>query len=331
MLFKSSNTDNVKKLVQLIEETSDDKQALVRVKGKNVITPAGRIVQVPCKPDVGFLKVKKAMLFQPGEIDVPEGLQYAETVVLLKSSTNNYFKMPVVNDCRKDVILHKNTQLGYLEPIKSIAPLNIEERVQPVVNTIISSEADKPVDKQNFKHKETTDQAEANNNLTLTKKQLSIISNIDLAGLTYSQMKQVRQLMREGISFFSVNDQDIEYVKTPQMKINWKDQVPVQQNYNSISKQLYNEIKYNIEDLLNKQWIIHSHSEYSSPVVAARKKDGTIRLCCDYRKLNQKTIPDRHPLPRIQNVIDNLGGNKFFSLLDQNKSYHQLHLNPEGR
>ena len=137
--------------------------------------------------------------------------------------------------------------------------------------------------------------------------------------------------MREGISFFSVNDQDIEYVKTPQMKINWKDQVRVQQNYNSISKQLYNEIKYNIEDLLNKQWIIHSHSEYSSPVVAARKKDGTIRLCCDYRKLNQKTIPDRHPLPRIQNVIDNLGGNKFFSLLDQSKSYHQLHLNPEGR
>ena len=137
--------------------------------------------------------------------------------------------------------------------------------------------------------------------------------------------------MREGISFFSVNDQDIEYVKTPQMKINWKDQVPVQQNYNSISKQLYNEIKYNIEDLLNKQWIIHSHSEYSSPVVAARKKDGTIRLCCDYRKLNQKTIPDRHPLPRIQNVIDNLGGNKFFSLLDQSKAYYQLHLDPESR
>ena len=135
---------------------------------------------------------------------------------------------------------------------------------------MISSEADKPVDKQNFKHKETADQAEANNNLTLTKKY--IISDIDTAELTHSQMKQVRQLMSEEISVFSVNDQDIECVKTPQMKISWKDQVPVQQNYNSISKQLYNEIKYSIEDLLNKQWIIHSYSEYSSPVVAARKK-----------------------------------------------------------
>ena len=247
------------------------------------------------------------MLFQPGENDLPEGF-------MLKSSTNNYFKIPVVNDSSKNVILHKNTQIVYLESIKSIVPLQAEERVQPVVNTIISNEAD------NFKHKETEDQTEVKNNLTLTEKQLSIISNIDLTGLTRNQKEQVRQLMRKEISVFSVNDQDIGCVKTSEMKINWKDQVPVQQNYKSIPKQLYSEMKYYIEDLLNKQWIIHSHSEYSSPVVAVRKKDGTIRLCCDYRKLNQKTIPGRHPLPRIQNVIDNLGGNKFFSLLDQSKA-----------
>ena len=147
MLSKSTNTDNVKQFVHLIQEPSHDKQTLVRVRGKNAIIPAGRIVQVPCKVDVGFVKVKRAMLFQPGEIDVPEGLQYAEIVVMLKSSTNNYFEIPVVNDSSKDVILHKNTQLGYLEPIKPIVPLQVEEKVQPVINTIISSEADKPVDK----------------------------------------------------------------------------------------------------------------------------------------------------------------------------------------
>ena len=136
MLFKSSNTDKLKQFVHLIQEPFNDKQALVKVRGKNVIIPAGGIVQVPCKADVGFVKVKRAMLFQPGEINVPEGLQYAETVVMLKSSTNNCFKIPVVNDYSKDVMLHKNTQLGYLEPNKSIVPLQVEERVQPVVNTI---------------------------------------------------------------------------------------------------------------------------------------------------------------------------------------------------
>ena len=47
-----------------------------------------------------------------------------------------------------------------------------------------------------------------------------------------------------------------------------------------------------------------------------------MRLCCDYRKLNAKTVPDRHPLPRIQNIIDGLGGNQYFTPLDQSKAYH---------
>ena len=85
-----------------------------------------------------------------------------------------------------------------------------------------------------------------------------------------------------------------------------------------------------IEDHPNEQSIIHSHSEYSFPVVDVRKKDGTNRLCFDYRKWNQKTIPDRHPLPRVENVTDNLGGNKLFSLLDQRKACHQLQLDPES-
>ena len=62
MLFRSSNTNNVKQFVYLIQERSDDKQALVRVRGKNVIIPAGRIVQVPCNADVGFVKVKRAVI-----------------------------------------------------------------------------------------------------------------------------------------------------------------------------------------------------------------------------------------------------------------------------
>ena len=221
MLFKSINTDNVKKPVHLIQEPSDDKQALVRVKGKNVI------VQIPCKADVGFAKVKKAMSFQPGEIDVPEGLQHAETVVKLQPSANKYFKIPVVNVSNKDVILHKNNQLGYLESIKSFVPMQIEEKEQAVVNSITSSEVDKPVDKQTSKYKEPIDQAEGKGNLTVTEKQHSIINNIDLAGLARTRKEQVRQLMREEISVFSVNDEDIGCVKTPQMKMSLQDLVPV--------------------------------------------------------------------------------------------------------
>ena len=112
------------------------------------------------------------------------------------------------------------------------------------------------------------------------------------------------------------------------MKINLKDNNPVQLNYNSVPRILYNELKMYIEDLLNKKWIVYSSLSYLSPVVVVRKKDGSIRMRCDYRKFNTKAIPDRHPLPRIQNILDNLGGNQYFTLLDQSKAYHQLHLHP---
>ena len=52
-----------------------------------------------------------------------------------------------------------------------------------------------------------------------------------------------------------------------------------------------------------------------------REKDGGLRLCVDYRELNHKTVPDGHPIPRIQETLDNLGGNSWFSMLDQGKAY----------
>ena len=54
-------------------------------------------------------------------------------------------------------------------------------------------------------------------------------------------------------------------------------------------------------------------------------------MCYDYQKLNAKTIPDRDPLPFMQNIFDNLGGNQYFTLLDQSKAYHQLHLHPDSQ
>ena len=107
------------------------------------------------------------------------------------------------------------------------------------------------------------------------------------------------------------------------MDINLTDSVPVQKRYNSIPQLLHAEVKQYVEDLLNRDWIPKSRSAYSSPVVCVRKRDGTLRLCIDYRQLNAKTIRDSHPLPRVQDTLQSLGGNQWLSLLDQGKAYHQ--------
>ena len=115
------------------------------------------------------------------------------------------------------------------------------------------------------------------------------------------------------------------------MEINLADRQPVQKNYASIPRPLYPEVKHYLEDLLNKNFIRRSKSPYSSSVVCVRKKDGTMRLCVDYRALNKKTIQDRYPIPRIQETLDNLEGNSWFSTLDQGKSYHQGFVSPDSQ
>ncbi len=91
----------------------------------------------------------------------------------------------------------------------------------------------------------------------------------------------------------------------------------------SVPKPLYEEMKDYLLDLIGQGWVEKSHSAYASPVVCVRKKCGSLCLCIDYRELNRKTYPDRLPIPRVQDVMDGLGGNTMFSLLDQGKAYHQ--------
>ena len=159
----------------------------------------------------------------------------------------------------------------------------------------------------------------------------ALIGTIDLSELNEIEKEQARQLLQEEVDVFCSGPDDIGNVKGCQMKINLKDKTPVQKSYYSMPKPLHIEVKNYIIDLLNKGWIRKSKSNYSPPIVAVRKKDGTLRLCCDYRALNSKTVPDRHPIPRIQDVLDYLHGKKWFSVLDQKKAYHQIYLDSESQ
>ncbi len=125
------------------------------------------------------------------------------------------------------------------------------------------------------------------------------------------------------LGVFSKGDDDIGCIPSLQMSIILQDDIPVQRAYSAMLKPLFSEVKGYVQDLLAKGWIVKSKSPYAAPVVCIRKKDGKLWLCVDYHLLNKKTIPERHPLPRIQELIDTLGGYSWFSFLDQGKAYHQ--------
>ena len=89
------------------------------------------------------------------------------------------------------------------------------------------------------------------------------------------------------------------------------------------------ELRNQLDDLLSKGFIRSSTSPWGAPVLFAKKADGTFRLCVDCRKLNQLTVKNKYPLPRIDELFDQLGGSRFFSKIDLRSGYHQLKIREE--
>jgi hypothetical protein len=84
------------------------------------------------------------------------------------------------------------------------------------------------------------------------------------------------------------------------------------------------ELKEHIKELLEKGFICPSSSPWGAPVIFVPKKDGTQRLCMDYRAMNEVTIKNKYLLPRIDDLLDQLRGACVFSKIDRRSGYHQV-------
>ena len=86
------------------------------------------------------------------------------------------------------------------------------------------------------------------------------------------------------------------------------------------------ELKLQLQELLEKGFIRPSVSPWGAPVLFVKKKDGTLRLCIDYRQLNKLTVKNKYPLPIIDDLFDQLKGASIFSKIDLRSGYHQLRI-----
>ncbi|RVW22320.1 Retrovirus-related Pol polyprotein from transposon 17.6 [Vitis vinifera] len=89
------------------------------------------------------------------------------------------------------------------------------------------------------------------------------------------------------------------------------------------------ELETQLDELLGKGFIRPSTSPWGAPVLFVKKKDGTLRLCIDYRKLNRVIVKNKYPLPRIDDLFDQLKCAKYFSKIDLRTGYHQLRVREE--
>ncbi|WVZ95786.1 hypothetical protein U9M48_041509 [Paspalum notatum var. saurae] len=96
-----------------------------------------------------------------------------------------------------------------------------------------------------------------------------------------------------------------------------------------MSRKEYDELKRQLDELLEKGLIRCSVSPWGAPVLFVKKRDGTMRLCIDYRELNAVTIKSKCPMPRIDDLLDQLKGAKYFSKIDLRSGYHQMKIREE--
>ncbi|XP_069618471.1 uncharacterized protein [Ranitomeya imitator] len=125
--------------------------------------------------------------------------------------------------------------------------------------------------------------------------------------------------------------EDFGCTQTIEHEIPTGDTPPIRERYRQIPPALYQEVKSMVASMLDNQVIRESRSPWAAPVVLVRKKDGTLRFCVDYRKLNAHTVRDAYPLPRIEESLSALGRAKYFSTLDLASGYWQVPMAEKDR
>ncbi|GBG68104.1 hypothetical protein CBR_g2655 [Chara braunii] len=91
------------------------------------------------------------------------------------------------------------------------------------------------------------------------------------------------------------------------------------------------ELRKQLDELLEKGWIRPSSSPFGAPVLFVPKKEGELRMCIDYRGLNAVTVRNVEPLPRIDDLLDRVQGAKYFSKIDLKSEYHQIEVHPDDQ
>ena len=155
--------------------------------------------------------------------------------------------------------------------------------------------------------------------------------DLDDSVLTQDQKQQFRQFLTKWDGIFSKGPTDLGCAKLVEHEIHLENDRPFKEPYRRIPPALIQEVREHLNEMMEIGAIRPSKSPFSSNVVIVRKKDGSIRFCIDYRKLNQRTIKDAQAIPRVDDTLHLLAGSKYFSTLDLKSGYWQVELKEKDK
>ena len=147
--------------------------------------------------------------------------------------------------------------------------------------------------------------------------------------MTYSVRENIRDLLYEYSEVFSKDEWDLGWTDVVTHTIDTGDTKPIRQQMRRYPPAHLVAIDKQINDMRKQGIIEPASSPWASNIVLAKKKDGTLRCCIDFRQVNDATKKDAYPLPRTDACLDAMSGCSYFSTFDLRSGYHQVKLQPE--
>ena len=172
--------------------------------------------------------------------------------------------------------------------------------------------------------------------LTKAERQDLLLEKLDLTGLEAwpeDQAEKAHSLLREYHDIFSLEKRDVGHTKAAKHKIVLKDPhtPPFKERFHRIPPLQLDEVCAHLKMMLDAGVIQPSNSPWCNAVVLVRKKDGSLRFCIDFRKLNSLTVKDSHLLPHICETLESLAGAAHYSTFDMNSGFWQVPMDEESK
>ena len=188
------------------------------------------------------------------------------------------------------------------------------------LKSVDSKEKNNEKTKEQEKINKTTDK----NSETLAQQLTEKLAQDLKSALDTEEKVELHEFLHKSLDVFAKNTMSPGIGHVPAHRIETGDSCPIRQRYYSRSPKENLIIRDTIDQMLANGIAVPSQSEWSSPIVLVRKKDGSLRFCVDYRKLNSVTLRDSYPLPRMRDLFDKLCGAKYFTLLDLASGFWQI-------
>ena len=282
--------------------SSDGKLVLIKLSGQTpVVIPAySTVVLQGVVNNRGPHQEKWALIEPPSDSSLPCGLLVSSCLITLPSK--QFIRFPVVlnNETRRDITLPPQTVLAELSAVQSILK-------QQTVSQPDSTQSDLP------KSPEPT-------------KPTTLSFDFGDSALPSDWKEKITNRLNAMPEVFTQHDLDFGRTGEVKHHIKMSNDATFKQRARPIHPQDVDAVCKHLQELVEAGIIRESESPFSSPIVVIRKKNNSVRLCIDYRKLNLQTIKDAYALPNVEDSFRALAGSKWFSVLDLKSGYYQIEM-----